>query len=240
MDPLAPEPAATFLQLLDIAGCAALGLPHAPHSLCIVTAAWPATLLFATAVLAMYSLRSTSQPHVCCSFVCNPAAEVVTMSGAVLHVNATSHPDLFWALRGGGANYAIVTNWEFAVVPAPSNITYASLWWEPTAANLAAVLKAFTAWRPWLLQEEVARVHIGMCEYCTVHGCRLLWAHAFLDVCDCYICSSDISMQKPLCGGTPLSVAVTVQRTHASIASSIGIALPAWTKLQPNKAMSAC
>jgi FAD/FMN-containing dehydrogenase len=116
------------------------------------------------------------------AILCVPcfAAKVVTMSGEVLHVNATSHPDLFWALRGGGANYAIVTNWEFAVVPAPSNITYASLWWEPTAANLAAVLKAFTAWRPWLLQEEVARVHIGMCEYCqcVLHARAYLWKHA--------------------------------------------------------------
>lgn len=86
------------------------------------------------------------------------------MSGKVLHVSATSHPDLFWALRGGGANYAIVTAFEFEVVPAPTNITYASLWWQPTAANLGAVLKAFAAWHPWQLHEDVARVHIGMCE----------------------------------------------------------------------------
>lgn len=101
----------------------------------------------------------------CNSFSGTRAAEVVTTSGEVLHVNATSHPDLFWALRGGGANYAIVTSWEFEVLPAPGNITYASQWYDPTAANLAAVLKAFTAWQPWLLQEDVARVHIGMCEW---------------------------------------------------------------------------
>lgn len=118
-------------------------------------------------IVAVAGMPCRQANRMCAAFLCVPcvAAEVVTMSGEVLHVNATSHPDLFWAIRGGGANYAIVTNWEFAVVPAPSNITYASLWWDPTAANLAAVLKAFTAWRPWLLQEEVARVHIGMCEY---------------------------------------------------------------------------
>ena len=37
-------------------------------------------------------------------------AEVVTARGEVLVVNESQHPDLFWALRGGGGTFGIVSN----------------------------------------------------------------------------------------------------------------------------------
>ena len=37
------------------------------------------------------------------------AAEVVTADGQLLHVDADSHPDLFWAIRGGGGNFGVAT-----------------------------------------------------------------------------------------------------------------------------------
>lgn len=37
------------------------------------------------------------------------AAELVTADGEVFHVDADSHPDLFWAIRGGGGNFGVVT-----------------------------------------------------------------------------------------------------------------------------------
>ncbi|HET8952450.1 MAG TPA: FAD-binding oxidoreductase, partial [Solirubrobacteraceae bacterium] len=37
------------------------------------------------------------------------AAEVVTAGGERLHADARSHPDLFWAIRGGGGNFGVVT-----------------------------------------------------------------------------------------------------------------------------------
>lgn len=43
--------------------------------------------------------------------------EVVTAAGAVLTVNADSHPDLFWALRGGGGNFGIATHFVLQASP---------------------------------------------------------------------------------------------------------------------------
>ena len=41
------------------------------------------------------------------------AAEVVTAEGQLLRVDSETHPDLFWAIRGGGGNFGVATRFQF-------------------------------------------------------------------------------------------------------------------------------
>jgi FAD binding domain-containing protein/berberine-like enzyme len=41
------------------------------------------------------------------------AAELVTADGTLLNVDADSHPDLFWAIRGGGGNFGVATRFKY-------------------------------------------------------------------------------------------------------------------------------
>ena len=45
--------------------------------------------------------------------------EVVVASGETLTVDADSHAELFWALKGGGGNFGVVTRFEFSLHPEP-------------------------------------------------------------------------------------------------------------------------
>ncbi len=45
------------------------------------------------------------------------AAEIATADGQLLTVDEQQHPDLFWAIRGGGGNFGVVTKFKFRVHP---------------------------------------------------------------------------------------------------------------------------
>lgn len=43
--------------------------------------------------------------------------ELVTAAGSIMNVNLESYPDLYWALRGGGSNFGIVTRFDYETFP---------------------------------------------------------------------------------------------------------------------------
>lgn len=45
------------------------------------------------------------------------SAHVVTVDGKQLEASLTSNPDLFWAIRGGGGNFGVVTSFEYRLHP---------------------------------------------------------------------------------------------------------------------------
>jgi FAD/FMN-containing dehydrogenase len=65
--------------------------------------------------------------------------EVVTADGEVITVSADKHPDLFWAMRGGGGNFGIVTRFVFEAVSVPETLSGALIM-PLTADNLRGVL----------------------------------------------------------------------------------------------------
>src|SRR5213079_2963240 len=50
------------------------------------------------------------------------AADVVTADGQLLRADAENHPDLFWALRGGGGNFGVATRFQYRLHELPSAV----------------------------------------------------------------------------------------------------------------------
>lgn len=82
------------------------------------------------------------------------AIELVTADGELRRVDAENDPDLFWALRGGGGSFGVVTAVEVGLIPLES--VYAGHLWFPVD-RAAEVLRA---WRDWTetVTEEVTSI----------------------------------------------------------------------------------
>jgi FAD/FMN-containing dehydrogenase len=51
------------------------------------------------------------------------SADIVTADSRRLHISASHEPDLFWAIRGGGGNFGVVTSFEFELHPVGPEVT---------------------------------------------------------------------------------------------------------------------
>jgi FAD/FMN-containing dehydrogenase len=55
--------------------------------------------------------------------------EVVTANGDIVRASADDHPDLFWALRGGGGNFGVVSSFRFALHPVGPTVMAGPVFW---------------------------------------------------------------------------------------------------------------
>ncbi|HEV3475079.1 MAG TPA: FAD-binding oxidoreductase [Actinomycetota bacterium] len=72
------------------------------------------------------------------------AAEMVTADGELLHVSSESHPDLFWAIRGGGGNFGVATRFHYELQQLDS-IVGGMLFLPASAEVIASFIEASEA-----------------------------------------------------------------------------------------------
>ena len=77
------------------------------------------------------------------------AMEVVTAEAKVVRAAADENPDLFWALRGGGGNFGIVTSFEYKLYPVgPEILGGAVVWRAEDSGQVLDFYRRFTATTP--------------------------------------------------------------------------------------------
>ena len=68
-------------------------------------------------------------------------AQIVTADGAVLKASATENADLFWAIRGGGGNFGVVTSFTFNTHPHGPIVAFNGCFYSPD--DIDAVLRGY-------------------------------------------------------------------------------------------------
>ncbi len=70
-------------------------------------------------------------------------ADVVLADGSFVTTNEDQHPDLFWALRGGGGNFGVVTRFAFRLSPVSTVVAGPTLWPLERAAEILSWYRDF-------------------------------------------------------------------------------------------------
>ncbi|KAF8592463.1 FAD-binding domain-containing protein [Ramaria rubella] len=81
-------------------------------------------------------------------------ATVVTANGSIVTASSTSHPDLFWGIRGGGCNFGIVTEFVLKAFPQRKTVFAGPIVFPPTL--LDKVAEAVDKWWPGIGEKEGA------------------------------------------------------------------------------------
>ncbi|NJL03941.1 MAG: FAD-binding oxidoreductase [Chloroflexaceae bacterium] len=79
------------------------------------------------------------------------AAEIVTADGVIRHVDANTDPDLFWAIRGGGGNFGVVTRFTYQAHAIGTMVYSGPL--VITLDNAVAALQALREFAPTIPDE---------------------------------------------------------------------------------------
>lgn len=81
---------------------------------------------------------------------------LVTASGEQVHASHQDHPELFWGMRGAGANFGVVTRFEFQGVPLGPDVYAGAAWFTPRRWRDA--LRFYAEWAPGLPDELTTMV----------------------------------------------------------------------------------
>ena len=73
------------------------------------------------------------------------AVELVVADGSLVRCDATTNAELFWAVRGGGGNFGVVTALEFRMFDIPTAYAGMLVW---QLAEIEPVLREWAAWAP--------------------------------------------------------------------------------------------
>ena len=73
------------------------------------------------------------------------SVEIVTADGQVRTASATENPDLFWAVRGAGSNFGVVTSFEFRLHPVGPLVALAAPFYA-----LEDAARVLPAWRDFM------------------------------------------------------------------------------------------
>src|SRR6202012_4150038 len=87
------------------------------------------------------------------------SCQIVTADGKVLTASASKNPDLFWALRGGGGNFGVVTSFEFQAHPVATVLGGLLLYPRAKAVEVIRNFRDFMATAPDELTAYAALLH---------------------------------------------------------------------------------
>ena len=79
------------------------------------------------------------------------SAEITTADGSTRTISKDRGPDLFWAIRGGGGNFGVVSKFEFELYPFDRNVLSGLIAWP--IAQAREVLEFYGEWAPGLSRE---------------------------------------------------------------------------------------
>jgi FAD/FMN-containing dehydrogenase len=88
------------------------------------------------------------------------SAEVVTADGRVLRAAADEHPGLFWAIRGGGGNFGVVTSFEFELHEVDPMVQFGMFFWPvDQGREVLRLAREITAAMPGEINAVLAAVN---------------------------------------------------------------------------------
>ncbi len=110
-------------------------------------------------------------------------AEVVTAESEIIRASADDHPDLFWALRGGGGNFGVVSSFRFALHPVGPTVMAGPVFWA--ADDTTDVLRFYRDFAAEAPDELGSVVRLGTVPPLPAIPEDLHWRPAIAVIC-CY------------------------------------------------------